>query len=108
MTYDHELTLIGATSYIEDEVGNQIPVPAETDIYCGLRSIGRNEFYNAAVTDMRPEIIFVIHPYEYNGEKQVRFKAKDEEESAVYKVIRTYQKGTEEMELICERVGADG
>jgi SPP1 family predicted phage head-tail adaptor len=101
MTYDYELTLIGET-YTEDEIGNQIPVETETVILCGLKSVSRNEFYNAAVNDLKPERVFVIHPYEYDNQKKVEF------EGERYKVIRTYQKDTEEMELIVEKVGADG
>lgn len=103
MTYDHELILITPGGIIEDEIGNQIPVdPVETPIYCGVKSIGRTEFYNAAVTGLRPEIIFVVHAYEYDSQKLVHFDGVD------YRVMRTYQVGTEELELTCEKVAADG
>lgn len=103
MTYDHELILITPGGVIEDEIGNQIPVdPVETPIYCGVKSIGRTEFYNAAVTGLRPEIIFVVHAYEYDSQKLVRF------DGVGYRVMRTYQTGTEELELTCEKVAADG
>lgn len=103
MTYDYELILITPGQITEDEVGNQIETdPIETPIYCGLKSVGRSEFYNAAVTNLRPELVFVIHGYEYNNEKLVRFEDKD------YRVIRTYANGFEEMELTCEKVAADG
>lgn len=101
MTYDHELTLISQT-ITEDGIGNQIPVETETVVLCGLKSISRIEFYNAVVTGLRPELVFVIHTYEYNGEKKVEF------EGVRYNVVRTYQKDVEEMELICERVIGDG
>jgi len=101
VTYDHELTLISQT-ITEDEIGNQVPVETETVILCGLKSIGRSEFYNAAVTGLRPELIFVVHGYEYNGEKLVKFGG------IRYRVIRTYATGFEEIELTCERVAADG
>jgi SPP1 family predicted phage head-tail adaptor len=101
MTYDYELTLIGET-YTEDEIGNQIPVEIETVILCGLKSVSRNEFYNAAVNDLKPERVFVIHPYEYDNQKKVEF------EGERYRVIRTYQKDIEEMELIVEKVAGDG
>lgn len=101
MTYDNELTLINQT-YTEDEIGNQIPVENETVVLCGLKSIGRTEFYNAAVAGLKPELIFVVHGYEYNGQTKVEF------EGVRYKVIRTYSTGFEEVELTCERAGADG
>ncbi|WP_297420487.1 phage head closure protein [Clostridium sp.] len=97
MTYDYELTLISQT-IIEDEIGNQIPEEIKTNIYCDLKSIGRNEFYTAAKSGLRPEVVFVIHNYEYSGEKEVLFESKR------YKVIRTYLLDFEEVELTCERV----
>lgn len=103
MTYDHELILITPSQIIEDEIGNQIPNdPIETPILCGLKSIGRSEFYNAAVAGLRPELVFVVHAYEYEGQKSIKF------EGIEYRVIRTYSVSFEEMELTCERVAADG
>ena len=101
MTYDHELILI-EQSYQEDEWGNQVPVEARKPVLCNVKSIGRNEFYAAAQTGLKPEITFVIHGYEYNEEKEVEF------EGEKYKVIRTYMKDFEEMELTCEKVAANG
>ncbi len=101
MTYDYELTMI-AVAITQDDIGNEIVTETETVIYCGLKSVGRNEFYNAAVADLKPELVFVIHPYEYSGEKKVKF------EGNRYSVIRTYRKDIEEMELIVERDGVDG
>lgn len=99
MSYDHELGLI-TIEYIQDELGNQIPVFPEpvTFALCKLMSVGRTEFYNAAATGLKPELVFVIHGYEYNDQKQVYF------EGIRYNVIRTYATGFEEVELTCERV----
>jgi len=100
-TYDHELTLIGQTIQ-EDEIGNQKPVETETTILCRLKSVSRAEFYDAAASGLRPELVFVIHAYEYGGERVVEF------EGVRYNVIRTYQVDFEEMELVCERVVGSG
>lgn len=97
MTYDYELTLIKQT-FIEDEICNQITQEVKTDIYCAIKSIGRNEFYIASKGGLKPEAIFVINNYEYSGEKEILFEGKR------YKVIRTYLIGFEEIELTCERV----
>lgn len=101
MTYDHELILIRQT-IIEDEIGNQIPTEEEISILCGLRSIGRSEFYNAAAAGLRPELVFVVHGYEYNGERLVKFNEQK------YRILRTYATGFEEVELTVERVAANG
>src|SRR5690606_6609012 len=97
MTYDYELTLIGyETEY--DEIGQEINVPVKRKILCGIKSIIRNEFYAAAQTGLKPEITFIVHNFEYNGEKEVEF------EGQKYRVIRTYLANSEEIELVCEKV----
>lgn len=105
MTYDHELTLISQTipkdgngNPLTDDIGNPIVEENKTKILCGLKSVGRNEFYNAAVTGLKPNIVFVVHKYEYSGQQLVEF------EGIRYRVIRTYAQGFEEMELTCEMV----
>jgi len=109
MTYDNELTLIGMIYPKDengnpqtDEVGNQIGEEIKSVVLCGVKSIGRSEFYNAATSGLKPEIIFVVHGYEYFGETQVEY------EGTKYKVIRTYSANFEEVELICEKVAANG
>lgn len=102
MAYDHELTLIGVT-YIEDEIGNQVPVETETHVLCEELFVVRSEFYNAAANGLRPSMVFKVHRFEYNGESIVRY-----EDGIRYSVIRTYAVDTEEIELTCEKVAANG
>lgn len=97
MTYDNEVTLIGAASYTKDDIGNQIPVVEETTILCGRKSVSQNEFYSAAQDGIKPEIKLVIHPYEYNGQKKFRFA------NVLYKLIRTFDIDSEDMEITGER-----
>lgn len=98
----NELTLIKETTTYDD-IGNQIPgAPIETIIFCEVNSISRNEFYNASMAGLKPSIIFTVHPYEYNDEEKIKFEDKN------YKVIRTYSKNTEELELTCEKVLGNG
>ncbi|MFD1885583.1 phage head closure protein [Paenibacillus wenxiniae] len=98
MNYDHELTLL-EYPIIEDEIGNQIPgEPVETALLCRQQSVSRSEFYNAAAAGLQPEILFTIHAYEYDGQRELLF------EGSKYKVIRTYQASFEELELTCQKV----
>lgn len=106
MTFDNELTLISET-FESDDIGNQIAVPVEINILCGIKSIGRTEFYNAAANGLKPEYIFVVHPYEYNDETYVEY-SKDNTPKQRYKVIKTYEKDMEELELTCEKVVGNG
>lgn len=117
MTYDHELKLIQqqgpaksldsnvslesdvllglADTIVTNEIGDPMPIESETVVLCGLKSIGRNEFYQAAANGLRPDIVFVMHGYEYSDEKTVEF------EGNRYNVIRTYATSFEEVELVC-------
>lgn len=99
--YNDELTLINQI-YELDDIGNQISVETRTTVLCKKQSAGRNEFYNAAAAGHRPEHVFVIHGYEYNGETIVEF------DGVKYTVIRTYQTDFEEIELTVERVSGNG
>jgi len=98
MTYDYELTLLSYETE-QDEIGQEVKIkPIERKILCGIKSIVRNEFYAAAQTGLKPEITFIVHNFEYNGEKEVEF------EGQKYRVIRTYLASSEEIELVCEKV----
>lgn len=101
MTYDHEVTLIAET-YVENEIGEWIPVVTRTAVLCAEKSVTRIEFYQAAMAGLRPELVLVIHRCEYNGERKVEY------EGAVYSVVRTYATDNEEIELTCERKAANG
>ncbi|MGN8648318.1 phage head closure protein [Gracilibacillus sp. HCP3S3_G5_1] len=101
MTFDHQVTLIKET--IEyDKVKNPIPVETPTTILCDAKSITRSEFYNASINDMKPEIAFTIHNFEYVKQKLVEF------EGERYTVIRTYRIDNEYMELTCQKVIGNG
>lgn len=93
----HELTLISQT-YIEDDIGNRVPVEAHNTIFCDIKSVKSSEFYSAANTGLKPEVVFIIYSFEYEGETAILYDNKK------YRVIRTYQKTEDELELICERV----
>lgn len=90
-----EITLLGNPTYECDEKGNEIEVLEEIEIFASERSIRSNEFYEASRQGLRLSRMFVIKPYEYNLEECLLYEGKK------YKVERTYQKNTEELELIC-------
>lgn len=100
-TYDHELVLISETIQ-EDEIGNRIPIETRKTILCDKKSAGRNEYYQAAAAGLKPELVLIVHAYEYNGEQLVEFEGKR------YSVIRIYELNDEEIELVCERKAGNG
>ncbi len=85
-------------SHIEkDDIGNQKEVLGEPiKRLAEKKSVRQSEFYQAATTDFKPEVIFKIWTHEYKGEKFLSFK------NQTYRIIRTFEKNFRELELVCE------
>lgn len=83
-TFDYEIALLTLGTKM-DHNGNQIEtVTNAKTIFANVESVSRNEFYAAATVDMKPELIFSVHWFEYDGQKRIRYK------NNFYNVIRTY------------------
>ena len=90
------LTLIQRTVARDDQGA---PVIQETtrDVFCGVRSIGQKEFYQAHASDFHPELKLVLADYlDYQDETLVVHNGRR------YRVVRTYRAG-QELELVVER-----
>lgn len=71
------------------------------DVFCGLRSVGHTEFYEAHATEYHPELKFVLADYlDYDGETLVKHGSK------LYRVIRTYREG-QQLEITVGRASAE-
>lgn len=92
--YNQVIVLISQTSGI-DEYGDPVTLTKERTVFVDVRSIGMNEFYQAEATGLKPEIKFVLaDALDYNGEQQLRFTPFGGV-SERYRVLRTYQSGTQ-------------
>ena len=100
--FNDELTLIKIETDATDEIGNPIIVESSAIVLCGVKSVTRTEFWSSAQTNMKPEIVFEVYPYDYDGETVVEFAG------VRYSVIRSFRNSHERMELICERKVRDG
>lgn len=70
-------------------------------VFCGLRSIGMKEFYEASARDFYPEMTFLLADYlDYDGEQLV------EHNGQRYRVLRTYRTG-QTLELTVTRASAE-
>nr|DAG67477.1 MAG TPA: head closure knob [Caudoviricetes sp.] len=94
-----EVILIKET-YVQTEKHEQRTVRQETPVIGTLSSVTASEFYQAANTDYRPEIVLKVYEQEYSGQQKVRVN------DVQYTVIRTYLSG-DFIELHCQRKGAD-
>ena len=54
---DDVITLVKETITGIDQYGNEVKTPVEREVFCKVRSVTRNEFYSAAVSNLRPEYI---------------------------------------------------
>lgn len=74
------------------------PERIERDVFCRVRSVGYNEFYQAKSAGLNPELVFaLLHDFEYAGEPLCRYH------EMLYRIIRTYITETDGIELTVER-----
>mgnify|MGYP000844601524 CR=1 FL=1 len=93
-----------ASTVTEDDIGNQVETETTTEVWAEETGVRQSEFYNAAVAGLRPERTFVLWANEYSGQTRI------EADGVKYKLIRAYNNPSksEMIELVCERVTADG
>ena len=84
-----------------NEIVTLIEGDVRRDVFCGLRSVGHTEFYEAHSVEYHPELKFVLADYlDYNGETYVKHG------EVLYRVIRTYRTG-QELELTVGKASAE-
>ena len=101
MLFRDVISLITVTT-TENELGDTIEVSTERQVFADKQSIRQSEFYQAAATGLRPELMFVVRTIDYNQESKLKWPATDEGKE--YTIIRTYDKDGELTELVCQGV----
>ena len=99
MLFKEVIKLISVT-VTENDMGDIIETPVEREVFADKQSIRQSEFYQAAATGLRPELMFVVRTVDYNQESKLKWPATDEGKE--YTIIRTYDKDGELIELICQ------
>lgn len=97
MLFKEVIRLISTTT-TENDMGDIIETYNEREVYADKQSIRQSEFYQAAATGLRPELMFVVRSIDYNQEPKLKHGDK------TYTIIRTYDKDGELIELICQGV----
>lgn len=93
---DDEIILI-AVKTGSDDIGNQvITEKTERSVICKVQSVDRQEFFKAGQVGMNPKYRFDTDKVNYNSEELVKYKDK------VYGIYRTYEAGTDTIELYAE------
>ena len=89
------ITLISYTETI-DRYGRPNREETGVDRFAQVRSIGQNEFYQAAASGLKPSIKFVLADYwDYDDQKEIVYEGKR------YNVVRTYRNGNQ-LEITAE------
>jgi SPP1 family predicted phage head-tail adaptor len=99
MLFRDVVKLISVTT-TENDMGDVIETPVEREVFADKQSIRQSEFYQAAATGLRPELMFVVRSIDYNQEPKLKHGDKDK----TYTIIRTYEKDGELIELVCQGV----
>ena len=98
MLFREVINLISITEGT-NELGDPIKIPIESgNIFADKQSIRQSEYYQAVAVGLKPEITFVIRTIEYNQAPMLKFNSKK------YNIIRTFEKDSEFIELICSGV----
>lgn len=89
------IKLIGATPKVKGVF--DAVTPSEREVFCEVRSVNRNELYQARAIGLDPTIVFALAIAEdYQGEKELVWN--DEQ----YSVIRTYRTQDDGIEITAE------
>ena len=85
-------------TFRDDTDDNGDPKEVETGrstIFADRKSVRQSEFYVAAQQQVNLNQMFIVRTADYNGERKLEYDGKP------YYVVRTYDKGDETTELIC-------
>ena len=103
MLFNEILYLIKQDEETQNNEG--FPIPGEEtsrEVFANEKSIRGNEFYMASQSGYALEVMFEVHPLDYEGEKLVEYESKR------YKVVRTFERKQDEIiELICKAYGSE-
>lgn len=90
--------LLAVSGSVDSDGYLQDVVTSKQLVYARVKSVARSEFYKSLQAGISLSIAFDIRADSYNDEKLVEYKDKR------YKVVRTYQKNADWMELNCSEV----
>ena len=95
--YNDVITLI-ATTTSTNNIGDTIQTETKTDVFAKVDSIGMRETYEALAAGLKPELSFVMADYyDYDGQGFIEY------ETIRYRVLRTYKRKTNELEIVVTR-----
>lgn len=92
------ITLIAETK-TQDDFGVWVSTETEREVFCGVSSVTRAEFFDGGRNGLNPEYVFTMFFGDYDGETVLEYNGKR------YGIYRTYHAKTDVIELYAERKG---
>lgn len=83
-TFNDTAYLISISDLRYDEDLNPIEDEIKKEVFCNIKSISKNEFYEAGRKDLQLSYVITIHSFEYEDERYVEFNGKK------YEILRSY------------------
>ena len=81
-----------------DSVGYPTATETKTTVFCKIKSINRNEFFDAGKAGIVPEYQFSINALEYSGQRELEYNG------VRYGIYRVYE-STDYIDLYAEYKG---
>lgn len=78
-----------------DKLRRPYKVFEKREVFCNLKGVKRNEFYQAQAQGFKPELCVDISAFDYNGESHFEYDGR------MYRILRTYPVKGEKLEVIC-------
>ncbi len=96
MRHKDVVKLISVT-WAPDDIGNQVAKETKKEVFANMFTVSAAEYYNAALTGLRPSLMFEVYSFEYSGQTRLEYEGK------TYNIIRATTAG-EKTRLVCEEV----
>lgn len=80
----------------QNENGYQVETETRTEVFVDVRSIKRSEFYQSLQAGRALSLAFLVRACDYAGQERLAYDGRE------YRVVRTYTKDGELLELNCE------
>ena len=93
-----EVIYLITVSTTNNTLGNAIDTDTKKTVYADETGVKSSEFYQALATGLKPEKSFVIRSIDYANEQYLEHNSKR------YRIIRTYNKDGEMLEIVCTSV----
>jgi len=95
--WDDVITLLSITEEANN-IGDIVETITRKEVFAQIRSIGMKEKYEALSVGLKPQYTFILADYyDYDGQESIEYDGER------FKVLRTYRKDTNELEIVVTR-----